>query len=225
MTRKYYLVRRAIYENKHKSKLRKCRSINEVKRLFKPPIWIILAVVILSLIFSLWIMLFKHNYMLILIPYLIIVLAPLILEILHEDKVYYMEVRDKEIQTKKSEYNEYINNVKEILTKLEINTPAKIEMLKKECDEALNKRNNKFSNLNNRIIDMLIVVPLGALIASYIYADNETHSEGIAMILFIGLLLLFFNQVARLWQYYMDANFKDRYLLDVLNELSYYSDE
>lgn len=72
---------------------------------------------------------------------------------------------------------------------------------------------------------MLIRVPLSALIASTIYADTKTQNEGIALILSIGLILFIIIQIAKVlqWQYYTDANFKDKYLLDALNELSYYS--
>lgn len=72
---------------------------------------------------------------------------------------------------------------------------------------------------------MLIRVPLGALIASTIYADTKTQNEGIAFILFIGSIFLIIVQISKVLQYYTDANFKDKYLLDVLNELSYYSDK
>ena len=203
MTYKYCLVRRAIYENDPTSKLKKRRSLKDMKRLFKLPFWIMMFLVICSLISIALILLFKFNTMLVSI----------------------MEERNKEIRIKECEYEEYINNVREILTELGVNTPNKIEKLKEECEEILIKRNNRFSNINNRIIDMLIGVPLGALIASTIYADTKTQNEGIVLILSIGLILFIIIQIAKVWQYYTDANFKDRYLLDVLNELSYYSDE
>lgn len=225
MTYKYYLVRRAIYENDPTSKLKKRRSLKDMKRLFKLPFWIMLSLVICSLISIALILVFELNSMLIYIPYFIIILASFVLEIPREDKIYHMEERNKEIQIKESEYEDYINNVREILTKLGINTCDKIEKLKEECEEILNKRNARFSNINNRIIDMLIGVPLGALIASTIYADTKTQNEGIALILSIGLILFIIVQIAKVLQYYTDANFKDKYLLDALNELSYYSDK
>lgn len=181
--------------------------------------------VICSLISIALILIFKFNTMLIYIPYFVIALASFVLEIPREDKIYHMEERNKEIRIKECEYEEYINNVREILTELGVNTPNKIEKLKEECEGILIKRNNGFSNITNRIIDMLIGVPLGALIASTIYADTKTQNEGIVLILSIGLILFIIIQIAKVWQYYTDSNFKDRYLLNVLNELSYYSDE
>lgn len=181
--------------------------------------------VICSLISIALILIFKFNTMLIYIPYFVIALASFVLEIPREDKIYHMKERNKEIRIKENEYEEYINNVREILTELGVNTPNKIEKLKEECEEILIKRNNRFSNINNRIIDMLIGVPLGALIASTIYADTKTQNEGIALILSIGLILFIIIQIAKVLQYYTDANFKDKYLLDALNELSYYSDK
>ena len=225
MTYKYCLVRRAIYENDPTSKLKKRRSLKDMKRLFKLPFWIMMFLVICSLISIALILLFKFNTMLVYIPYFVIALVSFVFEIPREDKIYHMEERNKEIRIKECEHEEYINNVREILTELGVNTPNKIEKLKEECEEILIKRNNRFSNINNRIIDMLIGVPLGALIASTIYADTKTQNEGIVLILSIGLILFIIIQIAKVWQYYTDANFKDRYLLNVLNELSYYSDE
>lgn len=46
-----------------------------------------------------------------------------------------MEERNKEIRIKECEYEEYINNVREILTELGVNTPNKIEKLKEECEK------------------------------------------------------------------------------------------
>ena len=40
MTYRYYLVRRAIYEKDPTSKLKKCRNLKDMKRLFKLPYWI-----------------------------------------------------------------------------------------------------------------------------------------------------------------------------------------
>lgn len=225
MTYKYCLVRRAIYENDPTSKLKKRRSLKDMKRLFKLPFWIMMFFVICSLISIALILLFKFNTMLIYIPYFVIALVSFVFEIPREDKIYHMEERNKEIRIKECEYEEYINNVRKILTELGVNTPNKIEKLKEECEGILIKRNNGFSNITNRIIDMLIGVPLGALIASTIYADTKTQNEGIVLILSIGLILFIIIQIAKVWQYYTDSNFKDRYLLDVLNELSYYSDE
>ena len=166
MTYKYCLVRRAIYENDPTSKLKKRRSLKDMKRLFKLPFWIMMFLVICSLISIALILLFKFNTMLVSIPYFVIALVSFVFEIPREDKIYHMEERNKEIRIKECEYEEYINNVREILTELGVNTPNKIEKLKEECEEILIKRNNRFSNINNRIIDMLIGVPLGALIAS-----------------------------------------------------------
>lgn len=225
MTYRYYLVRRAIYEKDPTSKLKKCRNLKDMKRLFKLPYWIMIFLVMCSLIFIALILILKLNSMLIYISYFIIIIASFVLEIPREDKIYHMEERNKEIQVKESEYEDYINDVRELLTKLGINTCDKIGKLKEECEEILNKRNSRFSNINNRIIDMLIVVPLGALIASTIYADTKTQNEGIAFILFIGSIFLIIVQISKVLQYYTDANFKDKYLLDVLNELSYYSDK
>lgn len=225
MTYKYYLVRRAMYENDPTSKFKKWRSLKDMKRLFKLPFWIMMILIICSLIFIALIFACKLNSILIYIPYCIIIFAAFVLEIPREDKIYHMEERNKEIQLKEMEYEDYINNVKEILTGLGINTQDKIEKLKEECEEILNKRNNRFSNINNRIIDMLIGVPLGALIASTIYADTKTQNDGIALILSLGVILFIIIKIAKIVQYYTDANFKDKYLLNALNELCYYNDK
>ena len=133
MTYKYCLVRRAIYENDSTSKLKKRRSLKDMKRLFKLPIWIMMFFVICSLISIALILIFKFNTMLIYIPYFVIALASFVLEIPREDKIYHMKERNKEIRIKENEYEEYINNVREILTELGVNTPNKIEKLRKNA--------------------------------------------------------------------------------------------
>lgn len=85
MTYKYCLVRRAIYENDPTSKLKKRRSLKDMKRLFKLPFWIMMFFVICSLISIALILIFKFNTMLIYIPYFVIALASFVLEIPRED--------------------------------------------------------------------------------------------------------------------------------------------
>lgn len=118
-------------------------------------------------------------------------------------------------------YEQYITDVRNILLKHGIDTPEKVMKLKTECETTLKVREDKYIKINSKIIDMFIGVPLGALIASIIYADSDTVPTAIGALILIGLTILGVAKLIKTISYYSEGYFKDKYLLDTINELDY----
>ena len=190
-------------------------------RLFKPSLWIMSGSVVFAMIsFGViaWIGLLNP---LIWIPILIIIIASVISQVSREKYLYNDAERKKELSEKIRDYDRYVLRVRNVLRNNGIDTPEKITKLKTECETVLKTNQEKFTIINNKIFDMFIGVPLGALIASIIYADSTTAQTEIAVLIFLGLIILAIVTIARLINYYSEGYSKDKYLLDALNELDY----
>ena len=97
----------------------------------------------------------------------------------------------------------------------------KARYLKSECEQILSKHEQKYLALNNRTYEMLIGIPLGALISSIIYNQNLNSLEGIIVLILLGLFIIIGSQIGRKISFYSDGYFKDQHLLNVLRELEY----
>lgn len=221
MTYKYLYVRRAIYEENPVGKLSRYRNWSDMARLFKLPYWIMLGVLLISIVFLILIAIYGFNSPLMGIPVILIVSVVVLTEILREKYLFNDSVRATELSERMQNYELYVTKIKEILRNHGIDTPEKIAKLKAECETALKMREEKFAKINSKIVDMLIGVPLGALIASIIYAGNDAIPAAIGSIIIIGIAVLGVIQIIRKINYYSDGYFKDRYLLDAINELDY----
>ena len=112
-------------------------------------------------------------------------------------------------------------NIKRVLDKNGIDTAQKRELLKNECIEILDKHKQKYISVKSRVFDMLIGVPLGALISSLIYQNNTSVINQILVIIMLGLIIIGFSNIIKKIKFYSDGYFKDKHLLDVLNEVQY----
>ena len=79
----------------------------------------------------------------------------------------------------------------------------------------------KYDKIGSKIFDMLIGVPLGALIASIIYEKNEISLIAVVSVIIIGIAIAGFNKVIQAICFYTEGYFKDKYLFDALDELNY----
>ncbi len=220
MTHKYYDVRRSIYEEKD---LKSYRSFSEMKKLFKPSYLIMMLITILSLIAS--IVLFFINVNFVLIPMLLIVGCAIVTDLFREDSLYYSEARKEEIENNNMQYNKYIEKLSGILRQHRIDNTEKLSRLKNECIARIEGPKTKYSNINSKIYDLLIGVPLGALIASAMYADKDSAIVRIVALIFFGIFILGIVHVVKFISFYIDCIYKDKYLLKVIRELEYYGEE
>ena len=221
MTYKYFFIRREMYEKKVNQKLQKGRTFSQILRLYKAPYIIILALLFASILSVIIMLLLGFSDVFILIPMALLVLAFVLFEVPHEDKIYNISEREHEIAERIDDYNEYIRLAGDVLKKYGINTAEKFELLKKECLSQIDKYSNHFSNLNSKIVDMFIGVPLGALIAIVIENNNETRIKSILTIIIIGSSLYMIIKVISIILGISETVFKDKYLLDVLTDLEY----
>ncbi|MCL2033891.1 MAG: hypothetical protein FWG94_04070 [Oscillospiraceae bacterium] len=223
MTVIYRNVRRAMYEEDPAKLLNKSRNFRDMVRLFKPLNWISFILMIFSLAsFVVFVVLEKFELLLI-VP-LGFIVPVVIISILREKYLYNYQPRVAELEEKKQNYKEYIQKIKCILGDNGINTSNKLSELKNECQGTLKIHWDKFSAMNNKVFEIFIGVPLGALIASIIYADGKVASNAIVVIIVVGLLVVCLAKLFQRFLYYSDEHFKDKYLLDILNELNYVSE-
>ena len=221
MTYKYRYIRREIYETNPAGKLNSYRSLSEMARLFKRPYWIMLGGMLLAIFLFGGIVIKAPGSPFIFIPILIILAISVISQIPREKVLYNNSAREKEIEQKTQEYEQYIEDIDKIFREYGINTTDKLVKLKAECEELLHAREIKYTNISGKIVDMFIGVPLGALIASLMYAKNDTIPTAIGALIIIGFIVLGGVKIFRSINYYSDGYFKDKYLFDAINELEY----
>lgn len=222
MTRKYLEVRREIYEKNPSRKVNSYRSFKDMVRLFKLPYWIMLVVLIIALIGLITTVILTPEGPYVLIIMLSIIVVLLLSQIPREKYFFNKLERENELSEKTKDYEQYIAAVWDILKKHGIDNNDKILKLRTECETALKMRDEKFSKINNRIVDMLIGVPLGALIASIIYSNNTVVPTAIGTLILCGLAILGVIKLAGSITFYSEGYFKDKYLLDAVNELNYF---
>jgi F0F1-type ATP synthase assembly protein I len=138
-----------------------------------------------------------------------------------EKYLYNDSAREIELSKVNQSYSEYVSSIWNILQNHGVDTPEKLLKLKAECEAALKIREDRFTKINNKIVDMLIGVPLGALIASIIYANSNAAPIAIGVVILIGIIILGVVKLFKSIEYYSEGYFKDKYLLDAINELNY----
>lgn len=180
-----------------------------------------LGALLIAIIFLLIIAILNPKSPFIWIPIIIIVLISVLSQIPREKYFYNDSARTSELSERMWNYEQYVSDIWGILRNHGIDTPEKVMNLKTECETILKMREDKFAKINSKIIDMLIGVPLGALIASIIYNDSDAVPVAIGALALIGFAILGVVKLIRTIGYYSEGYFKDRYLLDAINELDY----
>lgn len=189
MTYKYLEVRREIYEKNPSKKMNSYRSISDIIRLFKLPLWIMLGVIVISLIALIAITIIDPGRPYAFLPMIIILMICVLSQIPRENYFYNKVERENELSKNRNDYKQYVSEIKITLQEHGINTPEKLEKLKAECDKELKMHEDIFTKINSKIVDMLIGVPLGSLIASLIYADSNAVSIAIGTLIIVGIAI------------------------------------
>lgn len=221
MTYKYLEVRREIYEKNPSKKMNSYRSISDIIRLFKLPLWIMLGVIVISLIALIAITIIDPGRPYAFLPMIIILMICVLSQIPRENYFYNKVERENELSKNRNDYKQYVSEIKKILQEHGINTPEKLQKLKDECDKELKMHEDIFTKINSKIVDMLIGVPLGSLIASLIYADSNAIPIVIGTLIIVGIAILFALRLVNKLFYYSEGYFKDKYLMAAINELDY----
>lgn len=221
MTYKYYEVRREVYDKCSDKTLKRTRSFKDLKRLFKWYAWVIMALLLVSMIaFIILVYVFpgKPYY---LIPCAAAFTVTAIWEF-HSERIYNAGERYRELEEVKHNYLQYIRNVKGVLDSCGIDSREKLDALKKECNARLDSHTKPYKSVSSTTYNMLVSVPLGAVVSSIIYRNSgDTAVAQIVGLLMFGLMIIGICKGFKALSFYADGYFKDRYLLEVLNELDY----
>lgn len=224
-TYRYLDVRRDIYEHCSDKQLKKLRTFSEVKRLFKKKYLVLMIILMLLIITGIIINCLLQNKIYLSIA-LVISVTLLIFTELFEDKTYNPSERKKELDKNSAALEKFIETSKGILKAHHIVTKEQLETLKKECENQLLLHSNNYKTVSNKVFDMLIGVPLGALISALIYKSNslDVIISQILVVIVVGLTIIAILRFSKIIAFYYYGRFKDQYLLDVLNELEYLSE-
>jgi hypothetical protein len=221
MTYRYYNVRREINNDSSEKELNKYRSIKDLKKLYKPFHWVVFSLMILSLIAFIILAIIVDNKLWCSIPLLIIIGCDKLWDSKAE-RFYNKEERENELKNIDSAYEEYLKNIKNILMKNGVDTKDKCDCLKRECVSAFEKREKKYSVLNNRVFEITIGVPIGALISSIMSNNTDTISVQAAAFLLIGIVVYALISFTKFITYHTEGYWKDAQLLNALDEMEYY---
>lgn len=224
-TYRYCDVRRDIYELCSSNPLKKYRTFSDIKNLFKISFWLMLLGMIICLLAYIILLLILPDKLYWIIPASCTPILAIIGEIF-EEKMYVPSERKKELEEKSANFDNYIQSIKTALSVHDIVTKEQRQILKSECENQLSLHNKNYKSISNKVFDLLIGVPLGALISALIYKSESTDiiiGQLIVIIVF-GLMIIGIANITKKITYYSDGYFKDRCLLDVLKELDYLSE-
>ena len=221
MTYRYYNVRREINNDSSEKELNKYRSFEELKKLYKPFHWVVFSLMFLSLFAFIVLAIVVDNKLWCSIPLLIIIGCDKLWDNKAE-RFYNKEEREKELKNIASAYEEYLKNIKNILMKNGVDTKDKCDCLKRECLSIFEKREKKYSVLNNRVFEITIGVPIGALISSIMSNNTDTISTQAAAFLLIGIGIYALISLTKFITYHTEGYWKDEQLLNALDEMEYY---
>lgn len=155
------------------------------------------------------------------IPFLIIFLIFFMSE-LNPEKFYNPKERSLELSEAKKDYEQYIQALKSTLNSCGIDSAQKRKVLKAECQTNLDKLAKPYNTISSNAYNMLIGVPLGAIVSSIIYKnEGDTVVIQIVFVILIGLCIIVFSKFIKYLCYFAEGHFKDRYLLESIHDYQY----
>ena len=224
MTQYYYFIRREVYELNKANKIYKCRSVSEMIRLFTSLHWFLFALTMLSIIAMMIIAYFSLGSVNIiffeLIPLIVLGLSLLFFDYVSERKLFKEKEREKEIQNEKKRLIKYMTDVKGVFDKYELDDYS-IALIKKECEDRVNKTRAENISFIKRIFEIIIIAPFAAVLVILIDADKQVNINAIIIILFFGFLSWLLAKAMVPLRDIWNNTHKDQCLLDALNDFEY----
>ena len=221
-TYRYWVIRSGVYDLCSDKTLKKNRTFADMRKLFKRSYWLLLVGMLICLIVFVGLFLFFRNSFYWLIPVGITFLLSLIGE-LFGSRMYHPLERKREIEEHSDNLKKYIEDIKTTLNSHGIYTKDQRDTLRKECEQQLSLHNSRYKSVSSKVFEMAIGVPLGAFISALIYKSEgaDVIISQLLGIVVLGLMIIGVFSILKKITYYSDGHFKDRYLLDALNELEY----
>lgn len=221
MTYKYILVRGDVFEKCNVKSFDKKRSFSDMRKLFTIKYWALFILLMALCITAIILFLCLQNKAYSFIPYIFV---PIILSIeeRYREKLFNPEARKKELLEKANGYKDYLENIEKVLSSHGI-TSTQYDVLRKECEAEIGNQSKTYDKLKTRVLDMLIFTPAGIIIAGLINKTGFTEANILMAlsIIICGAILVGVISFLHWVIYYSVGYYKDRYLLDVLNELQY----
>lgn len=120
------------------------------------------------------------------------------------------------------DYENYLKSIYEILQNNGIKSERELNILIDECNEWLEKRDNKFRFLKRKVFEICLGIPIGALITSLMNQNSEDISTQTVAMLLLGLIIYALFSFVKFLSDYADGYQKDQNLLKAPNEMKYY---
>lgn len=220
MTYKYEEVKREIWERKPDKILYPRRTLKEIKATISIRFWILFSIAVAALIVSVVFFICGLSNWCI-VPLIIDFIVLTISDWLGE-KNYNALPRKAELKKQKERYEAYLINVNEVLNGCNIENKDQIECLKAEAKEIIDKFEKRYNTVQTKIKDILIILPLTALVELFWKAKAVESALNIAHFIVLGLLFfLFFSIIRSAYVHYFSSIRKDYFLLQSLCELNY----
>lgn len=229
MTYKYQKVRRDIFELKDLHKIDRLHSCKDYFKLYKLKMWIrftlysiigvaSIVIVILCLLstISSTLGLLLSNFLLVIVIILIIVF-----ESSTEKNKYNKSARDTELRALQTRANNYVEDVKKVLSYNGITTTEQVLKLIEECKLSQKSFESKYGKILDKTINLLFFVPITALITCIIKSEKNINWGIFLSATLAGIIIICILGIFYLVQYYSSGHNKDKYLLNALKELEY----
>ena len=122
-------------------------------------------------VYLLWLLLTMPQSPLVPVLSVIVLFLSLAASFSREKLLYHLPAREKELAEQQRDYIEYLAGIRAVLIKHGIDGSEKLRKLKAECETLLKAREEKYARFHRVITDMLISVPVAALITGLIYQE------------------------------------------------------
>lgn len=224
MTYKYLLIRREMFVNKPMEQVDKKRGFREMCTLFTWKSWLMLGIMFSTLIPLLLRVVFYFDVIFTVFLLIIQVLVYVIYSTIDEKHLYNENVRNDEISKLKLNNEECVLSIFRTLKANGIDSNFKFNVLLDECSNEVKSYIESVNKRKKTIYELLIGVPLGALVASVIYANNGAALESIVVLVVVGIISSIIHKIINSVIYRTELHYQDKYLLDCLNEIKYNQD-
>lgn len=220
MSYKYLFIRQELYDKNFLGKIYPSRSLADIGKLYSRKYWILVVAYFISI--GLFVTSFALQYELLKWVFmLILMILAITIDIPREKFVYNEPALSVEKTEIKNNYKQAIELIVELLKDNGIDSLEKLMKLKSECEGILKTHNEKFSKFDSKIIELLLVAPISALVASQIYPQSDVVLSGIILVSLVGISILVLMKATRLIYYYSKGCFKDKFILEIIMDVEY----
>lgn len=148
-------------------------------------------------------------------------IATIIIGTARNEFLYDATKREAVIKKKRYDYEECLIEIDKILKANNINSWGKLELLKKECEDRINRANDFFTKIQAAIYKGFISVPFGLYIGYKISEENKVSTETIMSVILIGAFFILLTVLSKEFFLVSEGYFRDRYLLKTIKEFEY----